>query len=137
MDFRITCDGNPQDIQDIKQQLAAYNQSRCPDVPSLPLGIFYEDEAGRKLAGITGDSSGDWLCIDFLFVSEALRGQGIGQKLLTAAEEEGRKRGCKQIFLYTWSFQAPGFYEKMGYRCGLCLEGFPVMGNKYFMIKTL
>ena len=76
MDFRITCDGNPQDIQDIKQQLAAYNQSRCPDVPSLPLGIFYEDEAGRKLAGITGDSSGDWLCIDFLFVSEALRGQG-------------------------------------------------------------
>ena len=50
---------------------------------------------GRKLAGLTGETFGNWLCIRYLFVSEQLRGQGIGGKLLQAAEEEARKRGCK------------------------------------------
>ena len=71
------------------------NLSRREASQNVPIGVFLEDEADRKLAGLTGETFGNWLCIQFLFVSEQLRGQGIGGKLLQAAEEEARKRGCK------------------------------------------
>ena len=75
--------------------MKAYNLSRREASQNVPIGVFLEDEADRKLAGLTGETFGNWLCIQFLFVSEQLWGQGIGGKLLQAAEEEARKRGCK------------------------------------------
>lgn len=95
MNFRITDDGDARDIHEIYELLKAYNLSRREASQNVPIGVFLEDEAGRELAGLTGETFGNWLCIQFLFVSEQLRGQGIGGKLLQAAEEEARKRGCK------------------------------------------
>jgi GNAT superfamily N-acetyltransferase len=95
MNFRITDDGDARDIHEIYELLKAYNLSRREASQNVPIGVFLEDEAGRKLAGLTGETFGNWLCIQLLFVSEQLRGQGIGGKLLQAAEEEARKRGCK------------------------------------------
>ena len=95
MNFRITDDGDARDIHEIHEMLKAYNLSRREASQNVPIGVFLEDEADRKLAGLTGETFGNWLCIQFLFVSEQLRGKGIGGKLLQAAEEEARKRGCK------------------------------------------
>ena len=95
MNFRITDDGDARDIHEIYELLKAYNLSRREASQNVPIGVFLEDEADRKLAGLTGETFGNWLCIPFLFVSEQLRGRGIGGKLLRAAEEEARKRGCK------------------------------------------
>lgn len=80
----------------------------------IPIGLFFEDENSRKLAGLTGEIFGNWLCIQFLFVSEQLRGQGIGSKLLQAAKSEAKQRDCKYAFVDTFSFQAPIFYKKHG-----------------------
>ena len=93
MNFRITDDGDARDIHEIYGLLKAYNLSRREASQNVPIGVFLEDEADRMLAGLTGETFGNWLCIQF--VSEQLRGQGIGGKLLQAAEEEARKRGCK------------------------------------------
>ena len=95
MNFRITDDGDARDIHEIYELLKAYNLSRREASQHVPIGVFLEDEADRKLAGLTGETFGNWLCIQFLFVSVQLRGQGIGGKLLQAAAEEARKRGCK------------------------------------------
>ena len=54
--------------------------------------------------------------IRILWVSEALRGQGFGQRLVEMAERRATERGCRHVFLDTFSFQAPGFYEKLGYQ---------------------
>jgi GNAT superfamily N-acetyltransferase len=43
------------------------------------------------------------------------RNEGHASRLLIAAESEARKRGCKHAFLDTFSFQALGFYYKLGY----------------------
>ena len=57
--------------------------------------------------------------------------------MMTEAEEEARRRGCRAVVLYTISFQAPGFYEKRGYRefgriaCG------PPGTSRIFMVKDL
>jgi len=78
-----------------------------------------------------------WLEIDILWVAEAHRGQGLGSRLMAAAENEGRARGCLYAKLNTASFQAPGFYEKLGYRVYGALEGFPPGATSYSMRKEL
>lgn len=102
--FRITSDGDAHDVHEIHEMLKEYNLRHREASQSVPVGVFLEDETGQKLAGLTGETFGNWLCIQYLFVSEPLRGQRIGSKLLEAAEAEARKRGCKYAFVDTFSF---------------------------------
>ena len=92
MHIRITDDGNERDIHEIHEMLRDYNRRHCEASENVPLGVFLEDETGRKFAGLTAETFGNWLCIWFLFVGEAFRGQGLGSRLLEAAENEARQR---------------------------------------------
>lgn len=80
MNFRITDDGNDRDINEIHEMLREYNLRHREASENVPLGIFLEDENGKKLAGLTGETFGNWLCIRFLFVGEPLRGRGDGKQ---------------------------------------------------------
>ena len=137
MHFRITDDGEARDIHEIHEMLKAYNRSHREASKSVPIGVFLEDENGKKSAGLTGETFGNWLCIQYLFVCESLRGQGIGSKLLEAAESEARRRGCKYAFVDTFSFQAPEFYKKHGYQQVFTLEEYPYTGKRHYYTKEL
>ena len=67
MHIRITDDGNERDIHEIHEMLRDYNRRHCEASENVPLGVFLEDETGRKFAGLTGETFGNWLCIWFLF----------------------------------------------------------------------
>ena len=137
MNYRITNDGNQNDIDDIKSMLEAYNAAHGAAADKTPVGIYYENDRGRKLAGITGNIFGNWLFIDFLFVDESLRGQGIGKKLIAYIEENAKENGCKYSFVSTNGFQAPGFYPKLGYINVFSLEEFPRDGKRFYFTKKL
>lgn len=137
MNFRITNDGNQGDIDEIHNMLRSYNLSKREKSEDIPLGVYYEDETGKKLAGLTGETFGNWLCIKYLFVSENLRNQGIGSKILASAENEARNRGCKYVFVDTFSFQAPAFYEKSGYRRVFSLTNYPYTEERHYYVKEL
>ena len=68
--FRITSDGDARDVHEIHEMLKEYNLCHRKASQSVPVGIFLEDETGQKLAGLTGETFGNWLCIQYLFVSE-------------------------------------------------------------------
>lgn len=93
---------------------------------------------GQELVGgLIGETHWDWLYINLLFIREDLRGLGYGQRLMELAEAEARNRGAKHAYLDTFSFQAPGFYEKLGYEVFGKLRDFPPGHQRYYLRKDL
>ena len=137
LNFRITDDADARDIGEVYEMLKAYNLRHREASANVPLGIYLEDAQNKKLAGLTGETFGNWLCIQFLFVRESCRGKGIGHKRLEAAEAEARQRGCKYAFVNTFSFQAPAFYKKHGYQEVFTLEEYPYTGKRHDYTKQL
>lgn len=84
------------------------------------------DDSGAIRAGISGYTWGGCCYISYLWVDEQERGQGLGTALLSAAEEYAGRRRCAVVFVATHSFQAPGFYERMGYERQTVLHDHPV-----------
>lgn len=80
-----------------------------------PVGIFARDAQGRVAGGISAQRIGPDFYVHLLWVDRALRGTGLGRALMLAAEHAAHARGAKRIFLNTITFQAPGFYARLGY----------------------
>ncbi|MBD2076391.1 putative N-acetylmannosamine-6-phosphate 2-epimerase [Phormidium sp. FACHB-592] len=103
-----------------------------------PLEILLLDEQQTILGGLIGSTScWNWLLIDFLWVHEAHRYQGYGRQLIELAEQEAKKRGCVFARLGTFSFQARGFYEKLGYQVVAQWDDYPPGQTQYWLKKPL
>jgi GNAT superfamily N-acetyltransferase len=89
------------------------------------------------VGGVIGSTFWNWFHVNLMWIREDLRGQGYGEQLLALAEEEARKRGAEHAYLDTFSFQAPEFYKKYGYRVYGELDDFPTGYRLYFMTKDL
>ena len=118
----------------VRESLALFNVATTGDSYYSPLAIFLKDERGAVLGGALGHVWGGWLDLDVLWVSELVRGQGYGAKLLTSAEDEARAQGCHGVFLTTFSFQALPFYEKLGYEVVADVPDYP-KGHSYHVLK--
>ncbi len=68
---------------------------------------------------------------------ESRRGQGLGRTLLEAAKAEAVRRGCIQIVLLTHSFQAPAFYERLGYVKQATIPNYPDGHAQFVYLKRL
>ena len=123
--------------QELANLIRAYNRANREPSKSEPLNIYLEDEEGNLVAGMVAETFGNWLEIEYLYVSEDLRRQGIGSKILKMAENESRNRGCKYSFVDTFNFQAPKFYEKHGYKGVFALKNYPYTGERYYYTKEL
>ena len=137
MKLEITDKITEEDENIIFKELLEYNLARIEDKNPRDLGIYLQDEKGQKIAGLIGNTHGNWLSIKFLWVSEEMRGQNIGSDILSQAEKTAKERGCKYSFLDTFSFQAPEFYRKHGYKEVFVLENYPVTGKRHYFTKTL
>ena len=123
--------------REIANQIRAYNRSKREEVESEPLNLYLEDEKGNLMAGLVAETFGNWLEIEYLFVKEELRGQGIGSKLLQQAESEAKNRNCRFAFVNTYQFQAPDFYLSHGYKEVFALQDYPYTGKRYYYQKDL
>jgi len=135
MELILTDKPGAEDLAEIEAELFAFN-SQFIDKP-VSLAVFICGPDGKKLAGLTGSTVGDWLRINMLWVSDTLRGQGTGSALIQAAEEEARRRGCLYAQVDTASFQARPFYEKKGYVVRFVLENYPRVHQRFYLTKAL
>lgn len=137
MNFKIIDKIEKEDEEIIFQGLLEYNLSKIEDKNPKDLGVFLLNENGEKIAGLVGNTHGNWLFIKYLWVSKELRGKNIGSQILKQAEKTARTRGCKYVFLDTFSFQAPAFYGKYGYKEVFVLENYPISGKRHYLTKML
>lgn len=89
------------------------------------------------VGGALGEMVWEWFHLDLMWITDELRGHGYGHQLLAAIEEDARKRGAKNVFLDTFSFQAPEFYLRHGYHVFGELADFPPGQRRFFMTKAL
>ena len=119
--------------------IVAYNDSKTGlSAPALPLGLLIRDPQTRVVnGGLWAVSYYDWMFIQFLVLPESLRGQGLGTELIGRAEAVARERGCCGIWLDSFSFQAPGFYEKLGFSRFGVIDQYPEGHSRVFLSKRL
>ena len=120
----------------VLEALIAFNDANVGESSYRPIAFAIEDERGQMMGGLSGATAYGWLFVELLFVPEALRGQGVGTKLIQLAEAEAVARGCHSVWLDTIEFQARGFYERLGYTCFGELKNYPT-GSRFFMSKRL
>jgi len=96
-----------------------------------------QDELGVIRGGICGYTWGGCCYVSYLWIDERDRGRGLGTALLLAAEEHARTKGCAMMLLSSHSFQAPGFYEQLGYERQAVIYDHPVGYTSVFLAKRL
>ena len=126
-----------QKSQVIRDLIRSYNRSKREAAESEPLNLYVEDDSGELMAGLVAETFGNWLEIEYLFVKEDLRGQGVGSQLLHLAESEAKMRNCRYVFVNTYQFQAPAFYQKQGYKEVFTLKDYPYTGQRHYYQKNL
>lgn len=125
----VVADGLPELDQRLSDELDAFNAAATAGVaPSRELTVQVLDGAGELAAGLSGWTWGVAAGIAMTWVREEARGDGLGARLLEEFETEARARGCTHVFVTSFTFQAPGFYERHGYREIFRWEGLPTAG---------
>jgi GNAT superfamily N-acetyltransferase len=114
--YPVTDDPPACDIAALDDRINRFNADRSGIDDASFLSIMLRATDGELYAGVHGHSWGGYCEIRSLWVAEDRRGQGLGSALLDAAEQEALRRGCDRIILSTHSFQAPGFYDRHGFR---------------------
>ena len=119
----------------ILEHLSAFNASHATPAKAEALCISIDGANGAVAGGLYGTVAYDWLIIELLFVPGELRALGLGSQLVGEAEDLARRRGCIGAWVDTFSFQARGFYENLGYSLAGTIPDHPVGGARYFMSK--
>jgi GNAT superfamily N-acetyltransferase len=118
-------------------EINAFNAAVTGMADGRLLCVSVRGDDGDLRAGLFGWTWGGCGYIEFLWVRADGRGRGLGTRLLAAAEQEIRRRGCGQVALSTHSFQAPGFYARFGYReCGRT-PAYPRGYDQIHLVKQL
>jgi ribosomal protein S18 acetylase RimI-like enzyme len=99
--------------------------------------LVNEPGTGAVLGGVWARAWRNMLTIELVALPPELRGTGLGTRLVTMAEAEGRRRDCRNAWLQTADWQARGFYEKLGYRLFGELDDYPIGHKRFFMTKRL
>jgi GNAT superfamily N-acetyltransferase len=134
---RITLGPDAEAMAQVRTGLEAFNRMQIGDYAYQDFALYARDAEDRVVGGMFGHSGMGWLYIDYLWLADDQRGNGLGAHLLGLAEDEARRRGCSGVFLYTYSFQAPGFYKKQGFELMGVLEDCPPGHQRFYLKKQL
>jgi GNAT superfamily N-acetyltransferase len=133
----ISRDASERDLAELRGAIHAYNEETTGYDDGASLSCFLRDASGRLVAGIDGFTWGGYARVEYLWVEERRRNTGLGRRLLRAAEDEARRRGCVTIVLDTHEFQAPWLYTRLGYKLAGTTHDTPKGYRQYLYEKRL
>lgn len=133
----VTSQPTTLELQAIGGGLAAFNDADVGPANRVSLAVLVRDAAGVLCGGLTGYTAWGWLYVQWLWLDEAYRGQGLAAELLRRAEAEARLRGCHGSYIDTFSPVALKVYERAGYMPFGALADFPRGRTRTFLQKPL
>jgi ribosomal protein S18 acetylase RimI-like enzyme len=137
MDLNLIESPSIKDKQQLDGLVSGYNRTQVEGFGYQEFLYTISDNQNTLIAGVHCEVGNGWLYVINLWVAESSRQQGLGKKLLLASENKARELGCHGSYLYTYTFQAPGFYKKYGYEVFGELENFGEKQAKLYMKKRL
>jgi GNAT superfamily N-acetyltransferase len=117
--------------------LQAFNRRTLGEIGGELVSVSVRDDEGAIVGGGVGEVGLGYLFVKYLWVDESLRGRDLGARVLGQLEDEARRLGAARSYVDTFSFQAPGFYGKQGYREFGRLDDFPPGHSRFWMMKAL
>lgn len=125
------------EIEFLEKKLCQHNCKKIENYSYEQFILKAVDDFNSIFAGIHCQIGGNWLYIESLWIDKKYRSQGLGKELLSRAEKIAIEKKCFGVYLYTYSFQNPGFYQKFGYNVFGTLENFCNENSKLYMKKIL
>lgn len=116
MNIEFEIDPNEKDVQTIYDGLVGFNEPTFGALKVEDYACFIRNDDGKILGGATGGIVGEVALLKYFWIDDSLRGQGQGRQVFELLEVEFRKRNVSEIHLDTYSFQAPDFYIKLGFK---------------------
>ncbi|ABE54664.1 GCN5-related N-acetyltransferase [Shewanella denitrificans OS217] len=113
-----------------------YNVDNMGDETSKPLTVVAHDDEGKLLGGVSGRTIYKNFLINVVWVHEQARGTGLGRELMQLAEVAAKDRGCLLAQVDTLSFQAPVFYQKLGFEIVGRVPQIADIPERFFLMKT-
>jgi GNAT superfamily N-acetyltransferase len=147
MTYSLDATPDPDRRKEVEERLIETNTERAPILQALEargerhersLEVYALDGQEQLVGGFVGSTWARWLHVDLLWIADSERGAGLGRQLLARAEALARaERDCAHARVESWSFQAPGFYLKQGYRQVGVIEDYPPGEREHILIKDL
>lgn len=109
----------------LDHELTAFNAAATGTAAPEPLSVRVTDAQGELVGGLTAWAWGNCCAVDMLWVRDDARRGGWGRRLMEAAEQEAARWGCTQMIVSSFTFQAPDFYRRLGFRETGRTEGIP------------
>lgn len=124
--------------QQLSQGFEAHsNIQQAPDYQKQQFNWTVQNEQGQLVAALTAHLLWDWLYIDELWVDESYRGTGMGKRLMDRAESYARENAITGLWLWTQSWQAPKFYQSLGFVEFTRFDDFPKGHSRIGLRKSL
>lgn len=133
----VLTDAPPAGMRDtLGKGLRAFNIELLGPINGAPLAITIRCKGdGALIGGLYGRTGFRRLFVELLFIPEALRGKGLGSRLLQQAEAEAKQRNCIGAWLETLNADAKRVYERNGYRVFGEIPDYPPGNTRYFLSK--
>jgi len=117
--------------------LVRFNRKQAGPLRYTRAVLTVRGDKGKLLGGLILQSYWQESYVELLWLSERARRLGLGRRLVAEAERRARRRGSLLLHLNTYSFQAPGFYEKLGFKRFGGMVGSPRGASRHFYVKKL
>jgi ribosomal protein S18 acetylase RimI-like enzyme len=130
-------DLSPNEIDAIEDRLYDYNSHATGRRDAMGIGFVIRNEAGQMIGVAAGYTWSGTSELKQMWIDEEYRGRGYGRALLNAFVAEASGRGVRRIWVQSHDFQAPGMYEKAGFRRMAEFEGWPEGHVNVILCKTI
>lgn len=132
----LTTDVDEADKKTIGQGLRRHVMIHVGDCyKGTKIKLIIKDQEGELIGGVAAWTTLSNLIFDTIWIAEGFRRKGLGRMLMLEMERIARENGCIASQASCFSFQAPDFFQKMGYKILGISNGYPAPVNELYLIK--